>query len=519
MNRALFLLVFLLGACSKAWAQDPKSCLDIAVSDRGRLTAVISDLHLGPGKKPNGQWDPREDFRWPDALSGFLNAISACGNNRVDLVIAGDLMELWQPPPGFECSGAKDSLGCTPAEMNRLVATIVARHEHVLRRLGAFAQQGANRLFVVPGNHDAALLLAEPWRLVRDAIKAPGRVTQVISGTWMSEDGRIVVEHGHQIGRDVNRFPNWPSILETSNGAVHFSRPWGEQFVQTLFNAEEDSYPVIDNLSPESAGARFRMADKGLWRSSADMARFISFNLFETTLHQKDQLLGDKKGSATVDKKVGRKLGHRLFAEALPVDDSFRSALLANSEGAAQLRKELDAMAGDELRLLDEEVEHLCGLVAQRSKGTVHCAPDTQGAALQSLLFSRTQILRTHLRNLLGLQRFSAMRHFVYAHTHLAEAELPIKATDDQTVRVLNTGAFQRVIDEEDFVALAKKRGLSEPMALKTFTVEDLAPCYSAVLIAPSVDGAKARTLLWHMREGAPGTGKFVAMHDPACKP
>lgn len=70
-----------------------------------RYTAFISDLHFGIGRKADGSWDPKEDFRWPRALEGFLERISEEGHERVDLVIAGDLLELWQPPPEIKCKG------------------------------------------------------------------------------------------------------------------------------------------------------------------------------------------------------------------------------------------------------------------------------------------------------------------------------------------------------------------------------------------------------------------------------
>ena len=39
-----------------------------------RTTAFISDVHLGLGRTPGGDWHPYEDFRWSSALKGFLDA-------------------------------------------------------------------------------------------------------------------------------------------------------------------------------------------------------------------------------------------------------------------------------------------------------------------------------------------------------------------------------------------------------------------------------------------------------------
>ena len=52
-----------------------------------------------------------------------------------------------------------------------------------------------------------------------------------------------------------NRFSDWPQVTAPGeDGNVYLIRPWGELFVQRMFNNEEKSYPIIDNLVPESTG-------------------------------------------------------------------------------------------------------------------------------------------------------------------------------------------------------------------------------------------------------------------------
>src|SRR5262249_50689760 len=68
------------------------------VSAEPRMIVFISDLHFGLGRRSDGSWSPKEDFRWPGALKGFLDEMGRRGNDRVDLVIVGDFLELWQPP-------------------------------------------------------------------------------------------------------------------------------------------------------------------------------------------------------------------------------------------------------------------------------------------------------------------------------------------------------------------------------------------------------------------------------------
>ena len=80
-------------------------------SPADRYTVFISDLHFGVGKNPDGKWNSTEDFRWTKALRGFVEKISEEGSNRTDLVVVGDFLELWQPPPTIPCKGAQRGLG------------------------------------------------------------------------------------------------------------------------------------------------------------------------------------------------------------------------------------------------------------------------------------------------------------------------------------------------------------------------------------------------------------------------
>jgi len=239
-----------------------------------RFLAFISDLHFGIGKQKNGAWDPTEDFRWPNALQGFLNKISEEGRENADLVIVGDLLELWQPPPEIKCSGNNADLGCSIDEMTSLAQWVVSAHPEEMRILRAFAERGQNRIHIIPGNHDSALRYESVWKSLGEALNADsGRINAVTNGLWVSNDGRIVAEHGNQIGQDVNKYATWPNISRRVEGKDYIVRPWGELFVQRLFNEQERTYPIIDNLSPETAGARYRATDRGVWGSAADVAK------------------------------------------------------------------------------------------------------------------------------------------------------------------------------------------------------------------------------------------------------
>jgi UDP-2,3-diacylglucosamine pyrophosphatase LpxH len=482
-----------------------------------RYIVAISDLHFGAGKV-DGAWSPKEDFKWHKALAGFLDKVSACAGDKVDLVIAGDMLELWQTHDNKKCAKTSGDAGCTVDELTVRVKTVVAQHGQDLALFGQFADRGENRVFVVPGNHDSALLFAAPWQELSAAMKsAQGRVSRVDSGLWRSADGQVLVEHGHQIGSDLNKYPRWPNVsMSDASGASFVERPWGEQFVQEIFNQQEDVYPVIDNLSPESAGAKIRMADRGAWKSVKDMARFVRFNLLETSLSQKGSVLSkqDDNSSDWVDVKLARGKGHKLFVAAMDSQDPFRAELIADAVSSAELRRELDGLAET---MPDDEIKALCVSSKLRGASASLCTAGTLGTLTEKLLHSRDDVLRTHLKARMKEAGNANMRIFVYGHTHLLEPLRELKLSDSKSIGVLNTGAFQRVIDEQNFLRIAKKMGYATPsQALKGLRVENLQPCYSAVLIATGPQRTEARTVYWKADENEPGV--VIATKDAKCQ-
>jgi len=509
-------MIFLALCSSNATAQSCTVQMPQPVSGQ-RYVVAISDLHFGAGKV-DGAWSPKEDFKWHNALAGFLDKVSACAGDKVDLVIAGDMLELWQTHDNKKCAKTSGDAGCTVDELTTRVKTVVTQHSQDLALFGKFADRGENRVFVVPGNHDSALLFAAPWKEVVAVMKSVrGRISRVDSGLWRSADGRILVEHGHQIGSDLNKYPRWPDVsISDASGASFVERPWGEQFVQELFNEQEDVYPVIDNLSPESTGAKLRMADRGAWKSAKDMAQFVRFNLLETSLSQKGSVLSkqDDSSSDWVDVQIARKKGHKLFVAAMDSQDPFRVELIADAVSSADLRRELDELAKT---MPDEEIKAMCVASKLRGASASLCSTGTLGAMTQKLLHSRDDVLRTHLKARIKEAGNANVRIFVYGHTHSLETLRELKLSDSKTVSVLNTGAFQRVIDEQNFLRLAAKKGYAKPSeALKGLRVENLVPCYSAVLIASDPQRAEARTVYWKADENEPGV--FIATKDASCQ-
>lgn len=355
-------------------------------ADESRTAVFISDLHIGLGKASDGKWVPTEDFRWPNALKGFLAEISKEHGDAIDLVIVGDFLELWQLPEDIKCNGPTPDLGCTVDEMEELTRRILTNHSATLASLRSFSARGGNKLHFIPGNHDSTLLLDEIWKLVFEKLGGDkDRIHLVSNGIWSTQDGRVVADHGHQIGSDVNRYDNWPVITEKKNGKTYIERPWGELFVQRLFNEEEAEYSIIDNISPESAGVRYRMADRGLWKSVGDVAKFISFNLWETSLKQKGRVLGEKDELPIWDLDEARRLGHQLIVSALRPEDPFRKTLLDDNKQSKELRDELDISIK---HMPDTDLNLLCDLAAINKEEFILLPGDTLKLALNQTLVS-----------------------------------------------------------------------------------------------------------------------------------
>lgn len=526
--RALGLLLFLAAALCRAAPDD---------ASEQRTIYVISDLHMGLGRVEaapgeEASWSRTEDFRWPRALAGFLDEIApADGGAAVDLVIAGDFLELWQPPPEIECPGPaedRDNYGCTVDEMVDITRQVLAGHADELAVLAEFAARGTNCLHIVPGNHDAALVLDPVWALLEEKLRPAddggqsegrgGCVERAVDGLWVSGDGLVVVEHGHQIGQEANRYRDWPRITKSFAGVDYVERPWGERFVQKNFNDEEAGFPLIDNLSPKSAGLRYRFAERGLGGSVADAAQFLKFNLLDTSWRQKGAVLGKGQGAKKEERwdvARGRDLGHKLFAHGLPEDDPFRSQLLDGDGEWADLRAQLDLLAGDAERLPDTEVEGLCDQLEAHG-GAVRCQRVQLGALGQKIFLGHGRVVREHLEERQGLARFKKTRIFAYGHTHEFEHAWSAKIGQRKKATVLNSGAFQRLVDDEGLKVLAAAQGVSEAKVLESGSLELLEPCYTVVQIERFETVLTSRVRAWVMDEGAVA-GRFDDPCGPSC--
>ena len=496
-----------------------------------RSTVVLSDLHMGPGRTPSGDWHPYEDFRWPSELMAFLDAVNADGRGAVDLVLNGDTFELLQAIES-DCDVTVDA-GCTEAQALTRLGRVVTAHGVELKALAAFARSGANRVVIVPGDHDAALLFPAVGRRLLTALGAPSaRVTVATQGHWVSTDGRLVAEHGHQIGSSGHRFDNWPSPFVTRAGATRLARPWGEQVVQGLYNHFETRYPIVDNVAQSGAGLKHTLAaDPAVDINDAAPGLLRYFLLLMSWQQFRMELDGGEVQPPRWNLVDTRAQGATFLVSALPDDDPFKKAAAkALAEGRLA-----EVMAG----LSDEDVTAICDYraavrrarrrfepvvsqFAPRGPVVTECprTPDTRGAVFDYFWQSRDQIFGRHLEAVAArLPKGRTPVVFVHGHTHLPDRAqsnanmisgglLTIPMEGFSPVRgaltpvAINGGAWQRTITPVQLGRLQAERGLGYDEFLRALQPEDLAPCYSFVHIPPYTDTPSPSVRYWRQATG-----------------
>lgn len=416
-----------------------------------RTVVVISDLHFGLGRSATdgGSWDAYEDFRWSREWAEFLQQLDAetqAQAGAVDLVINGDAFELWQSRTG-DCRAEDKDQGCSAEEALDRAHRILAAHAGDLQRLGQFAMSGQNRVVFVPGNHDAALLFPSVAGAVLQAtLASPERISVSPTGYWISRDRRIYADHGHQIGLDPNSYHNWPTPFRQRDDRWYITRPWGEQFMQAFYNSYEDRYPIIDNIAAERDAVRFAIVREGPLGLLQAVGKFVGFTLLKTSWTQRVDLARLQSPSASPP------------PDANPPE--------------------------------------------KPSDGRAISDPS-----------SRAQIFGTYLNSVGGQLRAQGVSDapidlYVFSHTHNLDVgfEFPTAVARGVT-RVVNSGAWQRVVSADWLRAEQGRRQIPERDALVQIHLEDLPPCYGAVRIRPyAPDGRPtAEVFYWHAAPGTPG--------------
>lgn len=473
-----------------------------------RLVVVVSDLHMGEGRRTSGEWHPFEDFRWSPEFAEFLEAIGADGGRAVDLVLNGDTFELLQSSKGPCRSGA--GLDCTEEEALARLDRVLLAHKGDIGALGSFARAGSNRVVLVPGDHDAALLFPQVGRRVVDALAAPpGRVAVAASGTWVSSDGRVLAEHGHQVG---------------------FSR--GEQIIQDLYNRLEERYPIIDNLSAAGTGVKYALAAADGIDAGALAPRLLRALLLVTPWQQFRMELDDGEVEPPVwDIAQVRLQGAAFFVSSVPDDDPLKPAA-ASAAVSGTLAPLLQHWTDEEIaavcdyraavRRARRRFEPAVTQFAPRGPAVSECprTVETRGAQYDYFWRSRDLMFARHLEGARRRAQTSAqgLAVFVHGHTHLPDRSqtsanmisgglLTIPMEGFSPVRgalwpiVINGGAWQRTVTPVQYERMRAERATSDDELLR-LRPEQLAPCYSFVRIPPYTDAPAPAVRYWREADG-----------------
>lgn len=499
------------------------SCLAaLSAPAQAGATVVISDLHIGPGRDSTGAWSPLEDFREPAVFAGFLEWLDDRGVS--ELVVAGDMFDLWQSTDGA-CTNplvGETHPACTEAEVSARLKVALTQHQETMSALAAWADRAGHQLIILPGNHDAGLLFAEPRTMLLQALptKREGAVRISTGGLERVASGTVLVEHGQQIGHDLNAFDQWPRPFVTVDGVQHLQLTWGENFVNRYYNTLEAQFPVIDNMDGEVDGAMYALSALG-WKEGKDELK----RLFDFVVHEQSwSLVGDlgTNEKPTWDLAAARALGPELYLGALAGDASARPAMTAaiNALGAEGWTAE------DWSQLDDASVQELCDAryarsVAERSTpGTPALCPALPGslgeqpgalgpksagslvhghaAELKTMLIARRAALRKEQHD-----PRATFQGLVYGHTHSAEEPWQPMPKDVWSPWVINSGTWQRTISAAGIEALATE-GRKAADVFQSLRYEELDPCYSYVWI--EVRGGKATPDLRSWTRGSDGS-------------
>ncbi len=499
-----------------------------------RLIAVIADLHMGAGRDAGGGWQAGEDFRWADEFEGFLTALDAEGAGAADLVLNGDTFEL----ASADCVGDDPARGCTEAEALAVLERVLAAHPRAIHALAAFARAGSNRVILVPGDHDAALLFPAV-RARAEAVLGASRTHVPPAGAWASSDGQVYVEHGHQIGWRADRFAAWPEPFIERDGRRHLARPWGARTAGALIREHEQRYPVADNFADAGAGLTYALAAAGtadLGAAAADLLRYVLFRM-PWQQFRVDLDIGDVQPPAW-DLAAVRAQGPSFLVDSLPADDPFKPL--------AQRALEADALGASMSALSDEELTALCDYRAATRRArrrferyltqidpqgppVAECPrlPDSRGGLFDYFWRTRDLLYGRRLETVqTGLpDRGRPIAVFVHGHTHLVDWRQrvllstsqgrPVIADGFSPVRdalapvVVNGGAWQRTITPVQFLRLQAAGELSAAELLRALRPEHLAPCYSFVRIDP-YEGTPAAPVVRYWRQAERGAWELA---------
>jgi hypothetical protein len=217
-----------------------------------------------------------------------------------------------------------------------------------------------------------------------------------------------------------------------------------------------------------------------------------------------------------------RAQGPAFFVSSLPDDDPVKP-IAANAVASGRLDKPMEQLTDDELTMICDyraamrrsrrRFEPVVTQFPPRGPALAECprTPETRGAIFDYFWRSRDQLYLSYLEDI--AKRLPAVTRpiavFVHSHTHLPDRaqsganmisggilKIPMEGFSPvrgkTTPVAINGGAWQRTMTPVQLVRLAEERKTTPADVLRSLAIDELAPCYSFVLIEPSDEPAPA---------------------------
>lgn len=224
--------------------------------DPKRIKVVISDLHLGKGRRLyNGATNPLEEFYFSEKLVEFIHYYST-GSYRdyeVELIINGDFLNFLQVDyRGHFLTVITESVAL------EVFKSIVAGHPEVFKALAEFVSKPQHTLTYIVGNHDQAMI----WPACKAAFNTlVGKQVRFRNLVYFF-DG-VHVEHGH-MHEAANKLDPKKFFLKKSLAEPILNLPFGSHFFVDLVLRIKQKYPHVDKIRPFSKMVRWALANEPL---------------------------------------------------------------------------------------------------------------------------------------------------------------------------------------------------------------------------------------------------------------
>jgi hypothetical protein len=260
----------------------------------------------------------------------------------------------------------------------------------------------------------------------------------------------------------------------------------------------------------------------------ADIARFIEFNLLQTSFYQKAQILEIAK--PTDVRRPTEQLTHAdvqrcrlcLEEEIFLLDNPLADEIIrSGGDNATNLR---GALRDRERNLSSDGARTLCERAVLLNGGTLSLKRgQTPSAACEEPLATGIRMifdpdgswaLRSRVSEMYNTSK-KRLALYVFGHTHEAKIAMAVEMPDGLTIEAWNTGAFQRLMNR-DFLESRRQPGEKDIDTVARLKHDDLAACYTTVRIAYRDRRPEAVLKQWFMKEGDT-EGRFLDDCDPTC--